>query len=440
MPNFDYDLFVSHASEDKEAFVRPLVEALEAEHLSVWYDEAELRPGDRLIQSIERGLGRSRFGIVVISPAFLEKRWPRAELDALTNREFATGESVLLPVWLDVDAETVRQHSPLLTDRVAIKGARGIEYTASRIVEVVRPGRSPIALARGLLAQRGVPTPPPSDPWWLDQIESGAVLPGEGGFQDAMLWERWSFPLPERSEEPEGRAERLAQAVLRNAWVAEAERRPITQITPPAEVHEFINEMPGLRETCLEHPSFLGAYAPQLLIPGFGGEFERTFDDWLEWSRDRGRRSDTIDLHLPSYAGLSPATVTCTFVQGELHGPPVSYYEHIDYFFWLLSEMSSWLPDYVRRTFIQGFRDWSAWLHRAVAFKEEDPAEGLIGEVFRAKEEGRAFEMTGAARASLVAVAAVSAEKFGLVEDAQTLADRLAATGALKAYARRGGG
>ena len=440
MASFDYDLFVSHASEDKEAFVRPLVAALEAEHLSVWYDESEFRPGDRLIQSIERGLSRSRFGIVVVSPAFLEKRWPRAELDALTNREFATGGSVLLPVWLDVDAETVREYSPLLTDRVAIKGARGIEYTASRIVEVVRPGHSPVVLARGLLAERGVSTPPPSDTWWLDQIESAAELPGEGGFQDAMLWERWSFPLPEKSEGPEGRAERLAQAVLRNAWVAEAERRPITQNTPPADVYEFINEMPGLRETCFEHPSFLGAYAPQLLIPGFGGEFEKVFDDWLDWSRGRNRRSDTIDLHLPSYAGLSPATVTCTFAQGELHGPSVSYYEQINYFFWLLSETSSWLPDYVRETLIQGFRDWNVWLHRAVAFEKEDPAERLIGEVFRAEEEGRAFEMTRAARASLVAAAAASAEELRLPEDADTLADRLAATGALEAYVRRAGG
>jgi len=105
---FDYDLFISHTSDDKDAFVRPLVDRLLGEHLSVWYDEIELRPGDRLIQSIERGLSRSRFGLVVISPAFLARRWPRSELDALTNRELATGESVLLPIWLDVDADTVR--------------------------------------------------------------------------------------------------------------------------------------------------------------------------------------------------------------------------------------------------------------------------------------------------------------------------------------------
>ncbi len=431
MRDSDYDLFVSHASEDKEAFVRPLVEALEAEHLSVWYDETELRPGDRLIRSIERGLSRSRFGIIVISSAFLAKRWPRAELDALTNREFATGESVLLPVWLGVKAQAVREYSPLLADRVAIKAARGVAYTTSRIVEVVRPGRSPIVLARERLDQRGVPTPPPSDPWWLDRIESAAELPGEGGFQDAMLWERWSFPLPEKSEEPDRRAERLAQAVLRNAWVAEAERRPITQITPPLEVHEFINEMPGLRDTCFEHPSFLGAYAPQLLIPGFGGDFEPVFDEWLEWCRDRSGPRETIDLHLPSYAGLDAASITCTFVQGELHGPSVSYFDHIDYFVWLLSDKSNWLPDYVQSTFIEGFRDWDVWLDGSGAFDTEDPAEGLKREVFRGANEGRDFEMTKTARESLVAAVQASVAKLGLPEAAETLADRLVATGAL---------
>jgi hypothetical protein len=436
MADFDHDLFVSHASEDKETFVRPLVEALDAEHLSVWYDESELRPGDRLIRSIERGLSRSRFGIVVISPSFLGKEWPRSELDALTNREFATGESVLLPVWLDVDAEAVREYSPLLADRVAIIGARGIAYTASRIAEVVRPGRSPLVLAREMLQMQGVPTPPPSDVWWLDQIESAAELPGEGGFQGAMLWDRWGFPLPPRSDDPEERAERLAQAVLRNAWMAEADRRPITQITPPEVVHEFIDEMPGLKDTCLEHPSYLGAYAPQLLIPGFGGDFEVFFDQWLAWAQERDRRSDTTDLHRQTYDDLEDEVVTCTFVQGELNGPPVRYYEQIDYFFWLLSEQSEWMPSYVRNTLIRGFCDWPVWLHRAVAFEREDPAEPLMAAVLSAKGQERPFEMTIPARAALVATASAAADLLGLSEDGETLADRLFATGAIEAYAR----
>ena len=80
-------MFVSHASEDKDAFVRPLVAALNAVGLKVWFDEQELRVGDSLRHSIDRGLARSRYGVVVISPAFLAKHWPQKELDGLVARE-----------------------------------------------------------------------------------------------------------------------------------------------------------------------------------------------------------------------------------------------------------------------------------------------------------------------------------------------------------------
>jgi hypothetical protein len=414
--------------------VRPLVSELEAEHLTVWYDETELRVGDRLIESIERGLARARFGIVVISPAFLEKRWPRAELDALTNREFATGGSVLLPVWLDVDHAAVTGYSPLLAGRVAVIGSRGIEYTVSKLMEVIRPGRSPVAIAREKLERRGVATPPPGDPWWLDRIEGAAELPGEGGFQEAMLWERWGFPLPPKSDDPEERAERLAQAVLRMSWIAEANRRPITQITPPGDVHEFIAEMPGLRDTCLEHPSFLAAYAPQLLIPGFGGEFEPIFDAWLTDLDARGRRSDTANLHRASYDGLDAALLTNTFTRGELNGPPVAFYELIDYFFWLLSDLSQWLPAHVRDTLIRGFCAWPVWLDRAVAFEEDDPAEPFMAAVFTAAEQSQPLDLSGAALSSLLATATASGDRLDLPESAATLAERLVTTGALDAY------
>lgn len=261
---FDFDLFVSHASEDKEQFVRPLVQLLVDAGLDVWFDEVSLRLGDSLIQSIEKGLSRSRFGIVVLSPSFFAKRWPRKELDALTSRELATGERVLLPVWLDVDADQVREYSPLLADRYAIVGSRGLEYAASAISQRVRPGGSPLAIARELLADRGIATPPPSDPWWLDVVES-STEPDYIDIHSGLF--RWGFPLPPNEEDATLRGRRLAQAVMRDDWMAEADRRPVSQITRPEVVHEFIREMPGLFETCLAYPRYLASYAPQLLIP-----------------------------------------------------------------------------------------------------------------------------------------------------------------------------
>jgi hypothetical protein len=427
---FDFDVFVAHASEDKARFVRPLVDRLSAAGLSVWFDESTLRAGDSLVQSIEAGLARSRFGIVVLSRAFFERRWPRAELDALTNRELATGEHVLLPVWLDVDAEEVRRYSPLLADRYAIVGSRGIDYVVSALSQRIRPGGSPLATARELLADRGLATPPPSDPWWLDVVESSAE-PSYIDIHSGLL--RWGFPLPPNDDDSLARGQRLAQAVMRDDWMAEADRRPITQITEPEVVHEFIREMPGLLETCMDFPRYLGAYAPQLLIPGFGGPFESLFDVWLADEQEQERSLDTIAWHLPDYAGLDAGSLACDYVQGELMGPSVMFYdEHIDYFFWALSDRSEWMPDHVRRMLVQGFCEWAVWPPTGRRASQHDPSRQLVKAML---DEDRAIDATQL-RTLLTAVAEVSRDVVGLSEPAELLAERLIETGAVEAYRR----
>lgn len=94
-----WDVFVSHASEDKDPFVRSLADLLKAEGLRVWYDEFTLQIGDSLRRTIDRGLANSRFGVVVLSPSFFAKEWPQRELDGLSTRE-NNGAKVILPVWL----------------------------------------------------------------------------------------------------------------------------------------------------------------------------------------------------------------------------------------------------------------------------------------------------------------------------------------------------
>ena len=71
--NKKWDVFISHASEDKEDFVRPLAEKLQKCGVKVWYDEFELKMGDSLSDSINRGLQESKYGIIVLSQAFFEK-------------------------------------------------------------------------------------------------------------------------------------------------------------------------------------------------------------------------------------------------------------------------------------------------------------------------------------------------------------------------------
>lgn len=58
-----HDVFISHASEDKDEFVRPLANALIQQGLNVWFDEMTLRIGDSLRQKIDKGLANSRVGL-----------------------------------------------------------------------------------------------------------------------------------------------------------------------------------------------------------------------------------------------------------------------------------------------------------------------------------------------------------------------------------------
>jgi len=78
-PDEEWDVFISHAGEDKGALAAPLAEALRSSGLPVWYDEFSLKLGDCLRQSSDPGLARSRFGVVILSGYFLQKHWPQQE-------------------------------------------------------------------------------------------------------------------------------------------------------------------------------------------------------------------------------------------------------------------------------------------------------------------------------------------------------------------------
>lgn len=132
-----YDAFISHASEDKQGIVRSLANALAKMGFRIWYDEFELRVGDSLRQSIDRGLVNSRYGIVVLSKAFFAKNWPQYELNGLTAREME-GHKVILPVWHGVTKADILQYSPTLADKVAVttKG-NSIKEVATELAKVL---------------------------------------------------------------------------------------------------------------------------------------------------------------------------------------------------------------------------------------------------------------------------------------------------------------
>ncbi len=135
---YAFDIFISHASEDKDDFVRPLAGELVNLNLRVWYDEFSLSLGDSLRRSIDHGLTRSKFGLVVLSSAFFSKNWTQYELNGLVSREME-GAKVILPIWHKVTKDDVLHYSPTLVDKVAISSAQTeIREIARKVAHAIR--------------------------------------------------------------------------------------------------------------------------------------------------------------------------------------------------------------------------------------------------------------------------------------------------------------
>jgi hypothetical protein len=152
----EYDIFICHASEDKKDFVKPLADALRKNNLKVWYDEFELKLGDKLREKIDYGLANSSYGVVVLSKAFFAKDWPKSELDGLVARQNSEGRKVILPIWHKVTRIEVQQFSPMLAGLVSAKSEDGLEIVVESIVRVFMPLSETPSQA---------PVTPPSKSW-----------------------------------------------------------------------------------------------------------------------------------------------------------------------------------------------------------------------------------------------------------------------------------
>lgn len=120
----EYDVFVSHAYEDKESFVDEFVEALRNQGLKVWYDTDKLKWGDSMREKIDKGLAKSRYGVVVLSPNYIaeHKYWTKAELNGLFQVETVNGKTIL-PIWHNLTKKQVVEYSPIIADRKAMTTA-----------------------------------------------------------------------------------------------------------------------------------------------------------------------------------------------------------------------------------------------------------------------------------------------------------------------------
>ncbi|MGW0908437.1 toll/interleukin-1 receptor domain-containing protein [Streptomyces sp. NPDC002853] len=138
------DVFLCHAWDDRRGAARELCDLLEAEGVSVWFSEKDIALGLPFMREIDKGLARSRTGIVLVTPALL-KRLARGgvsdkELSELLARD------LLLPVVHETTYGELRNISPLLASRNGLDTADdSMAVVATKIAELVAVEENPIA-------------------------------------------------------------------------------------------------------------------------------------------------------------------------------------------------------------------------------------------------------------------------------------------------------
>ncbi len=93
-------VFICHASEDKDGFVREFAKRLRERGVDAWFDEWEMRPGESLVRKIEQGLDACDVFVVVLSSVSVNKPWVREELDAGVIKSIED-RTRLIPVIID---------------------------------------------------------------------------------------------------------------------------------------------------------------------------------------------------------------------------------------------------------------------------------------------------------------------------------------------------
>ena len=130
------DVFLCHAWDDRQGTAKELHDLLESLGVSVWFSEKDVVLGTQFLREIDKGLAKSRVGIVLVTPALL-RRLPGEgiadkELSALIARD------LLVPVVHDTTYEALREVSPLLGSRSGLSTAEEpMADVAAKIAELV---------------------------------------------------------------------------------------------------------------------------------------------------------------------------------------------------------------------------------------------------------------------------------------------------------------
>lgn len=134
----NWELFISHASEDKSEVAIPLTKKLKDRGISVWLDIDEIHLGDSIREKIDFGLANCDYALVVLSEDYISKKWTTNELNALFSLEDVSRKRIL-PVLHNISFETVVQKFPVLSDRANSSTEDGLNSVVGQVLSVIRP-------------------------------------------------------------------------------------------------------------------------------------------------------------------------------------------------------------------------------------------------------------------------------------------------------------
>lgn len=132
------DVFLCHAWDDRQGAAKELHDLLESLGVSVWFSEKDVLLGTPLLREIDKGLVKSRVGIVLVTPALLR----RLAGEGIADKELSVllARDLLVPIVHDTTYEALRDVSPLLGSRSGLNTAEDtMENVAAKLAELLAP-------------------------------------------------------------------------------------------------------------------------------------------------------------------------------------------------------------------------------------------------------------------------------------------------------------
>jgi TIR domain len=131
------DAFLCHAWDDRQGVAKELCDFLVAAKVSVWFSENDISLGEPFLRAIDKGLAKSRIGIVLVTPALL-KRLPAPGAVADKELSVLLARNQLVPIVHNTTYEALREVSPMLASRNGLDtGENTMAEVAAKLAELV---------------------------------------------------------------------------------------------------------------------------------------------------------------------------------------------------------------------------------------------------------------------------------------------------------------